>query len=75
VVTSLAGIGLDRTRVELVADPFARTNGHRIMARGGFGKLEITLQNNPLPTNPKSSELTALSLVRLIEQQGVSLHI
>jgi aspartate dehydrogenase len=75
VVTSLAGIGLDRTRVELVADPFARTNGHWIMARGGFGKLEIMLQNNPLPTNPKSSELTALSLVRLIEQQGRSLHI
>jgi aspartate dehydrogenase len=28
------------------------------------------LRNNPLATNPKSSELTALSLVRLIEQQG-----
>jgi aspartate dehydrogenase len=74
VVTSLAGIGLDRTRVELVADPSARTNGHRIMARGEFGKLEIALENNPLQTNPKSSELTALSLVRLIEQQGASLQ-
>jgi aspartate dehydrogenase len=69
VVTSLAGIGLDRTRVELVADPTFRSNGHRIVARGGFGRLDITLENNPLPTNPKSSELTALSLVRLIEHQ------
>ena len=29
--------------------------------------LEITLESNPLATNPKSSELTALSMVRLIE--------
>lgn len=69
VVTALAGVGLDNTRVELVADPAVRINGHRIMARGAFGRLEILLENNPLATNPKSSELTALSLVRLIEQQ------
>jgi aspartate dehydrogenase len=70
VVTSLAGIGLDKTRVELVADPAAQTNGHRIVARGAFGRMEIVLQNNALATNPKSSELTALSLVRLIEHQA-----
>jgi aspartate dehydrogenase len=69
VVTALAGIGLDRTRVELIADPAARLNGHTIAADGGFGRMTITLENNPLETNPKSSELTALSLVRLIEQQ------
>jgi aspartate dehydrogenase len=69
VVTALAGVGLDQTRVEMVADPAVRINGHRIMARGAFGRLEIVLENNPLATNPKSSELTALSLVRLIENQ------
>jgi aspartate dehydrogenase len=52
-----------------VADPTVRINGHRIMARGAFGRLEILLENNPLATNPKSSELTALSLVRLIEHR------
>jgi aspartate dehydrogenase len=69
VVTALAGVGLDKTRVEMVADPAVRINGHRIAARGAFGRLEILLENNPLATNPKSSELTALSLVRLIEHQ------
>jgi aspartate dehydrogenase len=69
VVTSLAGIGLDRTRVELIADPAVHLNGHTITAEGGFGRMTITLENNPLATNPKSSELTALSLVSLIEQQ------
>jgi aspartate dehydrogenase len=70
VVTALAGVGLDKTRVEMVADPAVRINGHRIMAVGAFGRLEILLENNPLATNPKSSELTALSLVRLIEHQA-----
>ncbi|MGD9921529.1 MAG: aspartate dehydrogenase [Pseudorhodoplanes sp.] len=69
VVTALAGIGLDRTRVELIADPAVRLNGHTITAEGASGRMTITLENNPLATNPKSSELTALSLVRLIEQQ------
>jgi aspartate dehydrogenase len=73
VVTALAGVGLDNTRVEMVADPAVRINGHRIMARGAFGRLEIVLENNPLATNPKSSELTALSLVRLIEHQTHSI--
>jgi len=69
VVTSLAGIGVDKTRVELVADPAVTMNGHRIAARGAFGRMEIVLENRPLATNPKSSELTALSLVRLIEHR------
>ena len=69
VVTAMAGIGLDKTRVEMVADPGVCINGHRITARGAFGRLEVLLENNPLATNPKSSELTALSLVRLIEHR------
>jgi len=69
-VAPFGRFGVDRTRVELVVDPAARVNEHRIMVRGAFGELEIVLRNNPLATNPKSSELTALSLVRLIEQQG-----
>lgn len=67
--TSLAGIGMDRTRVRLVADPKAVENMHSICARGPFGTLEIRLQNRPLATNPKSSEMTALNLVRLIENR------
>ncbi len=70
VVTSLAAIGLDYTRVELVADPAATVNGHRIVASGAFGRMEIVLENQPLATNPKSSELTALCLTRLIEQRA-----
>jgi aspartate dehydrogenase len=75
VVTSLAGLGLDRTRVELIADPQLMMNAHRIVAAGEFGQMEIKLENRPLATNPKSSELTALSLVRMIEHRVKSLII
>lgn len=67
VISALSGIGLDRTRVVLVADPSASRNIHEISATGAFGKLDLRLENEPLKTNPKSSEMTALSLVRLIE--------
>jgi aspartate dehydrogenase len=69
VISALAGIGLDRTRVELVADPAASRNSHRLSASGAFGRMELLFENEPLKTNPKSSELTALNLVRLVENQ------
>ena len=34
-----------------------------------FGRLDIAIENRPLATNPKSSEMTALGLVRLIENR------
>ncbi|PLP55940.1 aspartate dehydrogenase [Mesorhizobium loti] len=67
VISALSGMGLDRTRVVLVADPAAHRNAHRVEAFGAFGRLDLTLENEPLATNPKSSEMTALSLVRLVE--------
>ncbi|MDX3805746.1 aspartate dehydrogenase [Bosea thiooxidans] len=69
VISALAGIGLDRTRVELVADPAAGGNGHQLSVRGAFGKLDLAIENRPLASNPKSSEMTALGLVRLIENR------
>jgi aspartate dehydrogenase len=70
VISALAGIGLDRTTVSLVADPEARLNSHSITAEGDFGRMAILLDNRTLADNPKSSEMTALSLVRLIETRA-----
>lgn len=65
-ITAMAGVGLDRTRVVLVADPAAKGNSHRLVARGDFGMLSIDLENRTLPDNPRSSDLTALNIVRVI---------
>ena len=65
-ISALAGIGMERTQVALVADPGAARNAHRVTAEGDFGTLRVALENRPMASNPKTSELTALSLVRLI---------
>jgi aspartate dehydrogenase len=73
VVTALAGVGLDRTRVRLVADPALTRNEHRLDAWGDFGHWTMTLANAPLKDNPKSSAMTALNLVRVIENHATGL--
>ena len=69
LTTALAGTGPEATRVTLIADPQAEVNRHEIRAAGRFGELSVILRNEPLDENPKSSALTALNLVRCIENR------
>lgn len=69
MTTALAGIGPDATTITLVADPTATTNRHEISASGPFGRLGVTIDNEPLPDNPKTSAMAALSLVRALRNR------
>lgn len=62
---SLAGLGLDKTVVRVVADPTVIRNTHEIEARGAFGELRIVLQNIPTE-NPKTGRLTAMSMIKAL---------
>jgi len=59
---ALAGIGFEDTQVCLIADPEVTTNVHEISVTGAFGHFNIRFENNPLPDNPKTSWLAALSI-------------
>ena len=63
---ALAGLGFEKTEVELVADPDAPGNVHEIEAEGVAGRFAIQLQGRPSRTNPKTSALAALSVARAL---------
>lgn len=63
---ALAGLGLDNTNVELIADPTSSGNTHEVEASGDFGTFSFRITGKPLATNPKSSALTAMSAVQFL---------
>jgi aspartate dehydrogenase len=65
---SLAGIGPDRTRVRIIADPQTRRNAHALEAKGDFGELTAVTVNRPSPDNPKTSLLAGLSALAALAE-------
>lgn len=63
---SLAGIGPDKTRVRIVAVPGQARNHHDIDVEGEFGFLHVHIENIP-SENPKTGKLTALSIIRAVQ--------
>jgi aspartate dehydrogenase len=65
-VLSLAGIGVEKTMVRILADPEATTNQHEIVATGSFGEIKISVNNVTAPGNPKTSFLAVLSAIECL---------
>jgi aspartate dehydrogenase len=53
----------DAVAVELVADPQAPRNVHEVEARGAAGTIRLSVENEAMPGNPKSSRVTAFSVL------------
>jgi aspartate dehydrogenase len=67
-VLSLAGIGFDRTRLKVVADPELVYNTHFITIKGRTGNISIKLENVPAPENPKTAWLACYSALAALKQ-------
>ena len=73
-VLSLAGVGFDRTMLEVVADPGLTFNTHTISVAGRTGRFQLVLENVPSPENPKTAWLacySALAAVKALSARGV----
>lgn len=68
IILSLAGLGIDETKVRLIANPNATKNTHHVKIEGKFGEATIEIKNNPLKENPKTSALAALSILSTLER-------
>lgn len=66
-VLSLAGVGFDRTRLKVVADPALNMNTHYITLRGKTGNVSIKLESVPAPDNPKTSWLACYSALAALK--------
>jgi len=65
---SLSGIGSEKTRVKIVADPNTDKNTHHIEAKGTFGNMTFTIENYPDESNPKTSRLAILSAIETLKK-------
>jgi aspartate dehydrogenase len=66
-VLSMAGIGFDKTRLKVVADPSLKHNTHYIDIRGRTGNISIKLENVPAPDNPKTAWLACYSALAALK--------
>ena len=65
---SIAGVGFDKTKVEIVADPVVTRISHKILAHGKFGRLRAEVENMPNPNNPKTSYMASLSAIATLKR-------
>lgn len=65
---ALAGLGFEDTWVQVAVDPLATRNSHKVIVEGDFGRARIEVENQPSPTNPKTSYLASLSAIALLRR-------
>ncbi len=64
----LAGIGLDRTGLEIWADPGVTRNCHRIVVEADSARFVLEIENIPTDANPRTGRLVANSVVATLRR-------
>jgi aspartate dehydrogenase len=74
VALSLAGIGADRTTLDIWADPSLERNVHRIEVDADSASFSMSIENVP-SDNPKTGRITALSVISYLRKLGAPLRV
>jgi aspartate dehydrogenase len=71
---SLAGIGPDRTKAEIWADPAVTRNCHHIKVESDSASFAMSIENIP-SENPRTGRITALSVIAALRKLTAPLRI
>lgn len=71
----LAGVGPDRTQLEIWADPALERNTHFIVVDADSARLEMRIANVPTDENPGTGRITALSVIAALRALVTPLHV
>ena len=71
----LAGLGPDRTQLEIWADPTRTRNTHDIVVEADSARLELKIENVPSPDNPGTGRITALSVIAALRALGAPMRV
>jgi aspartate dehydrogenase len=74
VALSLAGIGPDRTTIEIWADPSLTRNTHRIEVEADSASFAMSIENVP-SDNPRTGRITALSAIACLRKMTAPLRV
>ena len=74
VALSLAGIGADKTTLEIWADPSLERNVHRIEVVADSASFSMSIENVP-SENPRTGRITALSVISYLRKLGAPLRV
>lgn len=67
---ALASLGLDKTEVQLVADPAASGNTGKIEAQSESSTLTVTVAGRSSASNPKTSAITGMSVLSALANRA-----
>lgn len=71
---SLAGLGADRTMLEIWADPQLTRNVHRIDVEADSATFSMMIENIP-SENPKTGRITALSVIAALRKMSSAMRV
>ena len=67
VTLSLFGLGPNKTKVSVIADPDVKMNCHKINLKGEFGEMTFDFKLEKSIKNPKTSALAGLSIIKILK--------
>jgi aspartate dehydrogenase len=72
---ALAGIGPDKTQLQIWADPTKVRNTHTIKVDADSVRFEMTIENVPTPEKPGTGKVTALSVIAALRSLSSPLRV